>query len=52
MAKGQLRSTKEVRKPKKDKPVSPVAIRSVTASALAATPTPAGRARPSETPKH
>lgn len=40
MAKGQLRSTKEARKPKKDKPATQLAPRSPTASALAAHPAP------------
>jgi hypothetical protein len=48
MAKGQLRSTKETRKPKKEKPAAMPAVRSVTASALAQRPVPAGQ----EKPKH
>lgn len=51
MAKGQLRSTKEARKPKKEKPASSLATRSPTASALATNPAPAGRMRLPETPK-
>lgn len=46
MAKGQLRSTKEARKPKKDRPAAMPAVRSVTASALAQRPAAASPEKP------
>lgn len=46
MAKGQMRSTKEARKPKKDKAITTVATRSPTASALAAQPAPGQHGQP------